>query len=448
MIVRDNYLYDPYTLSISDGTIDEESFLNIVAKIEKKNSSAIDLLMQSDSTCVDCCFDVVKEINICPTYNCNFRCVYCDAASVEGNSLLLALEDIKGFVCDSIKRWKMGKMINRNQEQFKINFSGGGEPTYDWGKFVEIVLMVTRLCNDSKVDYSLGLTSNGSLTNEQLDFIARYFDSVMISYDGLPSIQRRNRYSPHIVDTNDSVVNSIMFLSEKNVVVTVRTTIWQDDIHLMRRMADYIFTQINESIMWSIRPTISAGRALRYITSTKKDMAKENFFTSYLDILSYVNEHYPLATVSTPLFPNAINDYPCGQISLFCTSPCLMPDGRVITCMESHQISTEIGLVKQGRTEYYNKINDQLLENCQKQMSKCISCLAYNFCKGGCPIRNIISESTDASIRDWECDMIKEYFEYILISIANCKSVFGWYSEPVFINDKQVEHIYKIRHQD
>lgn len=448
MVIKDNYWYDPYTLTVSDGKIDEEQFLNIVSKIEQNNSATIDLLMQSDPTCVSQRVNTVNEINICPTYNCNFRCTYCDASSVEGNALLLPIGDIQGFVFDAIKRWKMGKLINQNKDRLKINFSGGGEPTYDWKKFIEIVLMITCLCQNNKVDYSLGLTSNGSLTNEQLGFIAEHFDNVMISYDGIPSIQRKNRYSPHMVDTNDCVVNSIKFLSSKNILVTVRTTIWQDNIHWLRPMADYIFTQIDDRIIWSIRPAISAGRAIRYINSNKIGVAKENFFISYLDIVRYVNVHYPLATVSTPLFPNAINDFPCGEISLFCDSPCLMPDGRIITCMESYKVSTEIGFVKQGKTVYYDKFKDPLLDNCQKQMIKCKPCLAYNFCKGGCPIRNIISELTDTSIRDWECDMIKEYFKYILISIANCKSVFGWYSEPVFINDKLVEHIYKIQHKD
>lgn len=213
-------------------------------------------------------------------------------------------------------------------------------------------------------------------------------------------------------------------------------------------MADYIFTEIGENLIWSVRPAISAGRALHYINSNKKDMIKENFFAKYLDVVNYTHEQYPMATVSTPLFPNAINDFPCGEISLFCDSPCLMPDGRIITCMESKEIFTEIGSVEKGQVIYYDKINDRLLENCQTQMIKCRPCLAYNFCKGGCPIRNIITESTDTSIRDWECEMIIEYFKYVFTSITNQKDVFGWYAEPIFIDGELVDHIYKIRHND
>ena len=111
MVIKDNYWYDPYTLTVSDGKIDEGQFLNIVSKIEQNNSATIDLLMQSDPTCVSQRVNTVNEINICPTYNCNFRCTYCDASSVEGNALLLPIGDIQGFVFDAIKRWKMGKLI-------------------------------------------------------------------------------------------------------------------------------------------------------------------------------------------------------------------------------------------------------------------------------------------------------------------------------------------------
>lgn len=448
MVIKDSYLYDPRTLTITDGKIDEDRFLDFVSRIEKSDSGDSDILERLDPNCVNRCINTINEINICLTYNCNFRCSYCDASSVEGSNLVLSIADIQGFVLDAIKRWKMGKLLNKDKEKLKINFSGGGEPTYNWKLFVEAVLMISNLCKNNNVVYSFGLTTNGSLSDAQLGFIAEFFDTVMVSYDGIPEIQRRNRHSPHIADTNQSTVNSIKYLSGRNAVVTVRTTIWQDDIHLLRQMADYIFSQIDENVIWSIRPAISAGRALYYFTSNKKGMIKENFLTYYLDVVSYAKKNYPQSTVSTPFFPNDINDFPCGEISLFCDSPCLMPDGIIITCMESHKTFTEIGVVKQGQTVYYDKFKDQLLKNCQKQMVNCKTCLAYNFCRGGCPIRNIISEQNNATIRDWECDMIKEYFKYVLTTIANCKSVFGWYAEPVYINGKQVEHIYKIRHQD
>ena len=448
MVINNSYLYDPCTLSITDGRMDENKFWNLVSMIEKNDRVANDILTQLDPNCVNRCINTINEINICPTYNCNFRCLYCDASSVEGSNLVLSIEDIQGFVRDAIKRWKMGRIINKNKEKLKINFSGGGEPTYNWQLFVETVLMISDLCKKNDVTYSFGLTSNGSLSNEQLSFISEHFDTAMISYDGLPEIQRRNRHSPHIVDTNQSAVNSIKYLTNRNTVVTVRTTIWQDDIHLLRQMADYIFSSIDENVIWSIRPAISAGRAFYYISSNKKGMIKENFLTYYLDVVNYVKINYPQSTVSTPFFPNDINDFPCGEISLFCDSPCLMPDGKIITCMESNNTFTEIGFVKQGHAVYYDQFKDQLLENCQKQIVNCQNCLAYNFCKGGCPIRNIISEQTDTTIRDWECDMIKEYFKFVLTTIANGTRVFGWYAEPVYINGKRVEHIYKIRHQN
>src|SRR5699024_1788038 len=107
---------------------------------------------------------------------------------------------------------------------------------------------------------------------EQCDFLVEHFSTIMVSYDGMPSIQNKNRTTVHKIGTSAVVERSIERFSESEVDLTIRTTIWQDDFQHMTEMADYILGKFNGNFEWSIRPIIPVGRALKKVNAEQSKL--------------------------------------------------------------------------------------------------------------------------------------------------------------------------------
>ena len=105
--------------------------------------------------------DFMLTIN--PTMNCNFKCWYCYETHVKDSKLKEnEILKIQRFIDRSISN-------NSSLERFLLSFFGG-EPLLYFNKSVKpLVSHFIDKCRDSKIEPSLGFTSNGYLVNQ--DFI-------------------------------------------------------------------------------------------------------------------------------------------------------------------------------------------------------------------------------------------------------------------------------------
>lgn len=371
---------------------------------------------------------VMEAIGICLTYDCSFRCNYCSESSLEGASGNISKKDVFQFVADAMRRWVAAKLMDESVPPLEIRFTGGGEPTYHWDLFKEVVLGICDMAIRNDVDIILGLTTNGLLTDTQRQFIISHFRSIMISYDGLPDIHNRNRKSPCVCQTSGEVEASLRaFLACPKL--TVRTTLWQDDQKQLNEMADNLFDRFGRGLTWSILPVVPTGRAVRKMMTDQNQLRECDFLSAFLGVVAYAQQKYGDVNIETPIFNNELVGFFCGGTSLACKCPWLLPDSQVITCIESTDVKTVIGHVDNG-VVYHNNVDDPLLRLSCDTIVNCKKCIAYRFCKGGCPVHHLLFKEVNSKMVEWECDMIRRYWRFIFETILKGETCFGWEAVP------------------
>lgn len=441
MYLLNGYLFDPKRLLIYSADANTEKISKAYDN-KYRPSEPFDLQADPDAMSMDKI--AINRVGICLSYNCNLRCRYCGYSSDEQNANKLQLEDIKLFIKDIIVRRTIKKLLSRKDELLEVDFTGGGEPTYEWELFVNSIRFIREECRQNGVPALFRLTTNGMLSDQQIDFIAENFNHVMVSYDGMPDIQNKNRTSPYKHDTNSIVENTIHQLASKGVSLTVRSTIWQKDFDKLLEMYKHVFSLIPSKgiAQWSIYPVLYEGRAATQIKK-QENISYAEFFQNYLHFIKYVTStegEEKLASIDAPLFHNSACSIFCGAHRL--EQPWLMPDKTIITCIESKEGKTIIGEISDGKVQYYKKYQDGLLKIVQRKYIECQECIAYGICKGGCPIWHV---RVDNDIqKPLECCLQIEYWKYIINALIAGEYSLGWKLDKIELPGVENREIYKV----
>lgn len=429
MNVIQGYFFDSERMLIYDSNICKTSIEIINKTIQPDEEKSIGVEQRYFANIKKTPYGVaVNSMGICPTYNCNLRCSYCGYSSSNTDVNNLRIEDISAFVKEIIKKSKIKKLISKKDDPLIVYFTGGGEPTYDWALFEDAVLYIKNYCTENGVKIKISITTNGILTNKQIDFISDNFTRVMISYDGLPSIQNSNRRGPDVGETSAIVENTITQFAIRGVPIEVRTTVWQDDYHRLKEMYHHIFSLVpkNSDVSWSIYPALEEGRAVKRIQK-QKDKTYHTFLINYFALLDYINANADDKQVFCPLFADDTISHFCG--SLFGDEPFLQPDGSIVLCNDSKDYSVCVGKVSNGMVEYFDHFQNDLLTITEIKYKECSNCVAYRFCKGGCPIWHLRGkENADGPV---ECQATKEYWQHILEMVIQSGQYMGWCLEQI-----------------
>ena len=369
---------------------------------------------------------------ICLTYNCQLRCNYCSFCSNESCDSELTIEDVDAFVSYLLRNILIVILTVGKQNTLKIFFSGGGEPTYDWSFFVKVVQLIADKCKRNNIMYELNLTTNGILNDSQIDFIAEHFKSVMISFDGLPELQCQNRISHDKNISSLTTEKTIIKFQEKDIEIILRTTVWAKDFCKLKDICKYIFSKFTGIYQWSILPTIETGRAIHNRKFNNYEEAN-NFLSYYLDMVEYAKKSGVLNRVDTPFFPNNETTMYCGSLNI--DSPWLLPDRNIVSCLEAKDFKSEIGKISKKEVVVYEKYQDITAKKSYDLLDECNTCIAFRFCRGGCPLKFLRAENGSYDMLEWECEMIREYWKYIFERVLQGETVFGWYLNKVQIDN-------------
>lgn len=245
----------------------------------------------------------ITHVGFSLSSNCNLRCQYCSAYSSEGTKTEVTVEEVLSFVSDIMKKWVVGSMLaTTHPEYLDFYFTGGGEPTYEWIPFTRTVLGIEAKAQSNGIPIRLGITTNGVYGEEQSTFLAKHFHRIMVSYDGLPEIQNRNRISPYAKDTALIAENTIRRFIGASSDLTIRTTIWHEDFGRLEEMADYLFSSFGTSFVWSILPVSPMGRALKRLATKKHSANDWNFLEHYLKLQDYCRQKWPDGKIDSQFF--------------------------------------------------------------------------------------------------------------------------------------------------
>lgn len=436
MIRVGHYIFFPERMIFIPESCDEER-LNCIFRLypilddEANNRKQVDL-HNADNVPVRP--ELLTHIGFSLSKNCNLRCQYCSACSTEGYSGSVPVRDVLALVSDIMKKWSVARLLGREKSsRLEIYFTGGGEPTYDWDSFSRFVLSIEDKACANNVPVQFGITTNGVLSDEKADFLSTHFHRIMVSYDGLPEIQNRNRRSPHVLDTSARAERFIKRLCDNRAPITIRSTVWLDDFVRMREMSDFLFGHFGCNFTWSILPVSPMGRATQLYSNfcRKTDDSKYDFLSAYLDVVQYSTARWEDAKIETQFFSASPSHIYCGSLAYTAQCAWLTSNGDIVTCIEADAFPTVIGHVKDGKVIYKTTCTDTLLKKTQQMFDSCRECFAFPFCKGGCPAKAIARERAHIDeCTPWECEMTIKFWRCLLNEVLSGKQFFGWKTSP------------------
>ena len=228
------------------------------------------------------------------------RCSYCYAFGGEGGACGEPLVEMDAdvahaaidLVADNARKLA-DEMRDASQGEgqdagcFIVSIHGNGEPFCAFGLMQEIVRYGRETSERVGVPVVFNTATNGVLTDEQLDFTCANFDSVNISFDGLPEFQDANRPMAGGGGSFARADRTMHRLAEEGVAFGIRTTVTSD---MVTRMPDIVaFAADNYPSVEQIHfePVWECGRCA---TSTDSMPSSDDFTRSYLAALAVAEE--------------------------------------------------------------------------------------------------------------------------------------------------------------
>lgn len=430
MLIPQN-LYNGYNLSImSKYAINKAEY----DKIETILSEKMEQVYTAENK-------LLTVAGIAVTYDCQLRCSYCSNSSVEHNEFKTNIKDVICFINYLIKNVKIKRMIDESLNTLTIYLSGGGEPTYDWELFCAVVEVIREMCARNDINCTINLTTNGILTNQQISYICNNIDSIMISFDGLPAVQDKNRRFNDNSKTSGIVVNSLKAFDKYASKYTIRSTLWHSELVYIEDMFHFIYDNFTEFGAWSINPVVSAGRAKNYCASII-DTDVDVFFDKYIKIKKEAISKYGKSNLGLLAITNELCGIICGISDA--NSPFLYPNNNIGICVDAADLSPIVGRIINEKVVFNPTYDKDIFKVYYDRYFECKDCIAFRYCAGGCPIKRMRMENIPSA--DFECRIIKKYYTYILEEIINNNHVFGWFGKKVYIPELNA-HVIQITNE-
>ena len=445
-ITRDKMMFGPYEyipekfLLVNNKSKDE----NCLDTLPNNRDDSIEPLLEKssdDGAVIDS--TALNGGGLILTRNCNLRCSYCSESSREGQNNDLTIADIDCFIGEIIKRVAIKNLITDKEDDLVFTLTGGGEPTYDWDMFERTIETIRSKEKLNAIKIHISLTTNGILNDYQRNYIVNNIDSIMVSYDGMSEIQDKNRIMATGIGSSKVVEESISYFVKNGCQTTIRSTMWFSDFNRMIEIFNNMCDKFDmKMIKWSILPVIPTGRAKRKMDT--EDMGNYDFFKYYIELIDYTNAKSDVYIIDCPLFPKKIAKIYCGALSVHCQSLWLMPEKTITTCIELGKNAPVVANVDNNCIKY-TAYHDKLLQKYKEKYSVCKDCVAFEICKGGCPARHIVADQLlNDAIKTWECEMIQEYWNYVLLQLSSGNACLGWDAEQVIVNGSCNANILKI----
>ncbi|MEN6412638.1 MAG: thioether cross-link-forming SCIFF peptide maturase [Veillonellales bacterium] len=351
----------------------------------------------------------VKALCLHVAHDCNLRCEYCFAAKGDYHSgrKLMPLEVALAAVDFLVKN-------SGNKHTLEIDFFGG-EPLMNFDTVKKVVAYGRNIEKKSEKHFYFTITTNGTLLNkENIDFINREMDNIVISLDGRKQIHDSIRCDRSGKGTYDKIVPLAQQLVQKRGdksyfirgTFTARNKDFSKDV---LHLASLGFKEI------SIEPVVGLGEKL-FIT--KQDLPEilheyETFALEYSNVLQKKNPfrfyHFNLNLYNGPCIYKRITACGAGFEYL-----AVSPEGDLYPCHQFvGQKEFSLGNVNKGITN--NILKNRFQNNNILTKEKCRDCWAKLFCSGGCHANSWYSNGTLDIPNDIACTLQKKRIECALM---------------------------------
>ena len=352
---------------------------------------------------------VIKKINraltteliILLSYRCNLNCIYCSNNSGENNEINITTkaENIVKAITFVVKNALILRKIKSTAsiKPARIIVSGGGEPTVEWN----LITLVVDTVNSFKHEYGndiaeLSILTNAQINDEKADYLIRNFDAIAISCDGF-STQDKQRPRINGDSSKKYVVKFLDKLTRSNKEVSIRMTVTGEALPYLQDDVNYFLSSFKVIKNVIIEPFVQVGRG------TDNNIKKLDYDDFVFKFDAVVRKYYNNVYNSVSLLEYA-NAHPCQRLSGI--SLVLSPY-NAITCCDTVTPESELwkSMIVASLEDKQIKISKEYIHSIP---DICKSCIALNFCAGGCPMQlSSLSDNEKDEFCKYKRDMVR-----------------------------------------
>jgi radical SAM protein with 4Fe4S-binding SPASM domain len=342
---------------------------------------------------------VTQELSIPITDNCNLRCSYCHASAGEEHKTETMTESMIDAILDCYFN-----NISEHTEKVKINFTGGGEPTYKLDKLSYAIKKANDLSSQRNIKCSFHMATNGCYGQKIREFITNNFSEVSLSFDGPAHIQNLHRPVANGQPSFDLVYETAKYFYQKKFSFALRSTISDYSLNYLTNIIDFFESNFPD-VHVGLEPLILVGRALKNSQVGPPDAKK--FGDELIGIFKYTKKKRIQIANSASSEYDIIRPVFCSGVGV--PNWTISMNGDIVCCSRD-------GAPEEftfGRLDYKDSkivIDKEKLNNIRKMnvfsYEECKDCFAKYHCAGDCPDRRLSNKS--------DCASIKKIGKYIL----------------------------------
>ncbi|MBM4068809.1 MAG: radical SAM protein [Planctomycetes bacterium] len=326
------------------------------------------------------------EVTVFLTNACNLRCSYCYASA----------GDYKGSL-DRATALAAVELVVRNtlelgQQEFRVSYHGGGEPTLAWDTLTASALRAEELAKRHGLKVALNLATNGVLPSWKVDWVARHIHDFSISYDGPAWAQDRQRPTMTGAGSAETVEATLRHLDSHAARYGVRLTVTEETVLRLADIVAYLLKRYSPSTI-HLEPLFSHGRAHAKGLAAPQAWA---FIENYREA-ERVARQYGLELYYSGARLDTVTDTFCGVPE---GSFNVTPEGLLTSCFEvchpddhladkffygGRDASTGVFTVDQAKLQ-------TLAGHTVRERPECQDCFCKWHCAGDCIAKNMTSD--------------------------------------------------------
>lgn len=164
---------------------------------------------------------------IVTTRGCNINCVYCDFGGPTSQKTQMDPATAVRAI-----DWMAERLAARGRRVFPLHLFGG-EPLIAGDLVDGIVRHLKNVCADKGLRPFVDVSTNGVMSLERARWVGDHLDSVVISFDGPPEFQNRNRPGNGGAATFDIVDRTARHLGSTAVELSLRVCVTAESVTRM-----------------------------------------------------------------------------------------------------------------------------------------------------------------------------------------------------------------------
>ena len=342
-------------------------------------------------------------VTILMTSECNMECIYCYAKNEFKHTI-----NIDTFKETIIEVFEYCKNNFIGVIHFKIH--GLGEPTVSSNDLFMMVDCVKKFSFAYKIKHNFSITTNGFFGEDLRGFLCDNFKSITISYDGLPSLNNKNRLAISGENSSDLVLRNIKYFVCKEKDVKIRTTVVGTDTYLLPDIVSFLSDLGIKTVY--VEPVAATGAAIgKSLLVNPHDFAKYYLKAKRKASELGVSLNYSGGTIKR------ITMRHCGAYG---NNFVITPLGKISLCYEVHMDSQNLTekLLFKNFQEWLLATSKNLINEID---GECINCFARYNCGGGCLVRRLSKNQETIEGFRGRCEITKVIIKNELVNLLKIK---------------------------